>query len=89
MQERVESMTITMQSSRKATQFEIMQQEHIDQLKREKAELISALLRCNHFAVATKNRVSNGGDARDILTGLDSIAEYSKVAIEAAKEAGK
>lgn len=54
-------------------------------LMRQNSKLIDALLRCNYFAVATKNRLNNGGDIKEILTGLDSIAEYSKGTLEVAK----
>lgn len=51
-------------------------------LMRENSKLIDALLRCNHFAVAAKNRLSNGGSAEDAAESLDAIAEYSKDGIE-------
>ena len=52
-----------------------------NELLRKVSKLTDALMRCNHFAVAAKNRLVNG-DPEQAAKGLDAIAEYSKDAIE-------
>jgi len=53
-----------------------------NEVMRKISKLADALLRCNHAAVAGKNRLTNGGSIAQAVEMLDNIVEVSKKAME-------